>query len=216
MTKAKLTLASSVLLVLGCAAALSASRHLILNTELANAYENVDASLSQERTPLSFSGGAGASDCNGYLTLRTRYGVEETVSNQLIRGEYLVCDALNILARAEPARAVGPEPGKTLLSRLDLRSFPSSLRPAATDAAYTLATMFPTQISSSRNIAQLDTGDWMLSLELVAAARINDNAIPDWIVWMADEAKSGNYRSYQTLVIYDPERPGMLTAIMSR
>ena len=49
-------------------------------------------------------------------------------------------------------------------------------------------------------------------LEVVATLDPNNNAKPDWVLWLADEARPGNYRQYQALVIYDVSDSGPLRA----
>jgi len=35
----------------------------------------------------------------------------------------------------------------------------------------------------------------------------------DWIVWMTDEARTGTYRDYETVVVFDPDKAGPLRAV---
>ena len=102
--------------------------------------------------------------------------------------------------------------GEKLESKLDLRSFPSSLNRAGTEEAHTLKSIFPEQSKSFDNVVELQTEDWAFAIEVVALAKINDNSLPDWIIWVLDEAKSGNYRGYSTFIIYDPEKQKQLKA----
>ena len=59
-------------------------------------------------------------------------------------------------------------------------------------------------------VAAYETKDMHVRLEVVATLDINNNAKPDWLLWLADEARTGNYRQYQTLVIYDASDSGPL------
>lgn len=112
---------------------------------------------------------------------------------------------------AEAARASS---GEALLSKLDLRTFPSSQNMLSDDQAHTLTALYPERALSGATTAKIDTEDWSLTLEVVAAARLNDNEADDWIVWLTDEAKSGNYRNYRTLVICDPaDQQNSLTTV---
>ena len=47
-------------------------------------------------------------------------------------------------------------------------------------------------------------------MKVVAVANINDNLLQDWVVFLSDESKIGNYRNYSTLIIYDPEHTEVL------
>jgi hypothetical protein len=127
----------------------------------------------------------------------------------------LICDALEVLLNSSQVTTYIVSDltfGEKLASKLDLRSFPSSLNRAGTKKAHTLKSIFPQQSKSFGNVAELQTEDWAFTIEVVALAKVNDNSIPDWIIWVLDEAKSGNYRGYSTFVIYDPEKQKQLKA----
>lgn len=204
-------------LVLSCANEAVPEKHLIINKDLSETYKKFDKSFNEERSPLSFNGGDSVSNCKSYFDMASKYKIDETIHNQLVKSEYLVCDALKILSNSSPGHA-GPSSlsnvGKEVLSKLDLRSFPSSLYVVSDDKSHTLASLYPEQSSSNANIAQIDTKDWAFTLEVVAVARINNNAADDWIAWLYDESKSGNYRSYQTLIIYDAENQDSLKGVL--
>ena len=102
--------------------------------------------------------------------------------------------------------------GDEILSKLDLRSFPSSLSRVGSETLHTLKALYPGQTSYVDNVAELQTEDWAFTVEVVALARINDNSTPDWIVWVFDESKSGNYRGYSTIILYDPDEQEVFRA----
>lgn len=214
MRNAAITGVLCALAALSCTKQDLRDNHRIFNPDLAHAYQDYDAVLHVGRTPLSFAENGTATNCKSYLEMQARHRVEETVNNQLAKNEYLVCDALDILAKSAPTTVTSSNLGERVLSRLDLRSFPSSLYQASREDAHTLLSLYPSQTSSSGNVAQLDTEDWSLRMEVVAAAKVNANAAPDLIVWLADEAKSGNYRAYQTLVVFDVGSTGSLKAAL--
>ena len=56
------------------------------------------------------------------------------------------------------------------------------------------------------NSASVESNDWRYALELVAVTDINKNGTADWIIWLIDEAKTGNYRAYQTLIAFDVDK----------
>jgi hypothetical protein len=180
----------------------------ILDGELSRSYQDIDNSLSIKRSKLSFSEGKEAYNCKSYFSLFPQYALEESVYNQQVKSEYLICDALKILSgstgeSSDEVKSLAL--GENLLSKLDLRTFPSSLNQAASDSSHTLKSLYPNQTSFSGNVAEFQTEDWVLALEVVVVARINDNLEPDWVVWVTDESKSGNYRGYSTIIIYDPD-----------
>ncbi len=180
----------------------------ILNDSLLSSYQEIDDSLKYKRGQLLFNGEREANDCNSYYEMASKYRLEESIHNQLVKSEYLICDALKILSSSlgistENIKILGM--GGELLSRLDLRSFPSSLNRASNETSHTLKSLYPSKVSHTDNIAELQTEDWGFTMEVVALARINSNPYPDWIIWVSDESKSGNYRGYSTIILYDPE-----------
>lgn len=188
----------------------------IPNDKLEISYKNFDNSFKRTRNKLSFNGDQVANDCNSYFELSSKYDVEESIHNQQVKSEYLICDALKILSNSSGVyseKVSNLDLGEELLSKLDLRSFPSSLNRASDERSHTLKSLYPRQTTSIDNVAELQTEDWAFTMEVVALARINDNSFPDWIVWVLDESKSGNYRGYSTLIVYDPEEQENFKAI---
>ena len=178
------------------------------NDQLEISYKNFDNAFKKTRNKLLFNGDLVANDCNSYFELTSKYDVEESIHNQQVKSEYLICDALNILSNSSgiySEKVSDLDLGEELSSKLDLRSFPSSLNRASDERSHTLKSLYPGQTTSIDNVVELQSEDWAFTMEVVALARINDNASPDWIVWVLDESKSGNYRGYSTLIVYDPE-----------
>jgi hypothetical protein len=176
---------------------------------------NIDESLKHKRSKLLFSGDQEANDCNSYFELASKHRIEESIHNQQVKSEYLICDALKILSNAsglsvEKVKKI--DLGDEILSKLDLRSFPSSLSRVGSETLHTLKALYPGQTSYVDNVAELQTEDWAFTVEVVALARINDNSTPDWIVWVFDESKSGNYRGYSTIILYDPDEQEVFSA----
>ncbi len=207
MTGSHLSVALCSFLLAACTDPTPTSGPAIFDADLAAAYAHFDQSLGKQRSPLSFEGNGTATDCPSYLEKVSKFRIDETVDNRLVKSEYLICDALKLLADSFPRPAAESMPvvaGKALLSTLDLRTFPSSQNMLSDDRSHTLAVLYPDRASSDATTAWIDTEDWSLTLKIVAAARLNDNAADDWVVWLSDESKTGDYRSYQTLVIYDP------------
>lgn len=199
----------------GCSNVNSQNNHHILNGTLKSSYQDIDSSLSKNRSNLLFNNNEVANNCNSYTLLNSKYDVDESIYNQQVKSEYLICDALDILLNSSQVTNYKVNDlsfGEKLASKLDLRSFPSSLNRAGTEEAHTLKSIFPEQSKYFDNVAELQTEDWTFAIEVVALAKINDNSFPDWIVWVLDEAKSGNYRGYSTFIIYDPENQKELEA----
>lgn len=195
-------------ILIGCSNANLQYLPYILNDELSLSYQKLDSSLKHKRSKLRFSGDQEANDCNSYSDVVSKHSLDESIHNQLVKSEYLICDALKILSNSlisSSEKLKKSDFGIELLSKLDLRSFPSSLNMASSDESHTLKSIYPSEVSYSDNVAELQTEDWTFTMEVVALAKINDNSTPDWIVWITDESKSGNYRGYSTVILYDPE-----------
>lgn len=188
----------------------------IVNNELFLAYKDIDKSLNIERTELLFSNGNAAKNCSTYFDLVSRYEVDESVNNMAVKSEYLICDALEILSKKSVGtirKTADFRFGEELSSRLDLRTFPSSLFNASDDKKYNLQSMYSKNVTSKGSVTVAETPDWIFRLEVVAVTQVNNNETPDWIVWLTDESKSGNYRAYKTLVIYDPTNQPNYSAV---
>lgn len=191
-------------LLVSCGNAKLNREQFILNPNLLNAYKNYDESLNKARSELLYSNGEIAKNCLMYFQLMSKDKLDESIYNQVIKSEYLECDALKILSYASDEGIKNKiAQGEMLAERLDLSSFPSSLFRMVEKERNTLAALFPKKVSFTSHAAMLDTEDWFFQLEIVGVLNINNNNVPDWIIWLSDESKSGNYRSYTTLVVYD-------------
>lgn len=179
----------------------------IYSAELYSAYSAVPQSLSIGRSDLIFKSGEVATDCNSYYQLSLAGRVDESVSNQQVRGEYLVCDALKILENTtlSAVDSVDVTFGQALRSGLDLRSFPSSVRQLAEETKYSFEELFPAESDVLAETVRLSLEDWNLSVSVVATLDLNASGNADWVIWVVDESLDGNYRSYGTYVIYDPD-----------
>lgn len=187
----------------------------ILNSDLYTSYKDYSSEIKKQRSELSFDTGQAATNCISYFELSFRHNIAESIHNQSVKSEYLVCDALEVLHKASTSpekSGAGSDSGYSLVTRLDLRSFPSSLFMISDDAKHTLKSIYPDESSHKDAVAILDTADWTFRLEVVASAQLDNNPAPDWIVWLSDEGKSGNYRAYTTLIVYNPGDKGEYTA----
>jgi hypothetical protein len=192
----------------------------IFDRELAGAFHDYDQVMVRPRTPISFESGRTAGNCTEYLAERTRGEISAAVSNRIVKSEYCVCDVLDLLRRAQPARAARRPPSlyaQEIVERLDLRSFLSSLRPRMEDDEHpvmrTLEILSP---RTDRFTVISDTEDWYYSFEVVARADFMNDGSEDWLVLFTDQAKEGNYRDYSVLVVKDVARPGLLRVGLQR
>jgi len=202
-------------LLSSCSITRISNNNNIINEDLIASYKNLKSSLLEERSEIVFSDGSTAKNCATYLNLISKNRVEESIYNQSVKSEYLICDALQIISETPAVNNLNKNDlnfGDKLSRNLDLRSFPSSLHRISNEENHSLETLYPDYVVSKGPTTTLETDDWIFRLEVVAVVQLNDNDVPDWIVWVSDESKSGNYRSYSTLVLYDPENQKNYTA----
>lgn len=193
----------------------SKNGHIILNENMLEAYQNFDKTLSLKRSPLLFDGGKSADNCNSYYDIFLKYNITETIHNQMVNSEYLICDALKIISESPGvSESINVSSmGNRLLSSLDLRTFPNSLNRIADENSHTLKSLFPHNVKANGAVAILDTEDWVITLEVVAVVYVNNNSTSDWVVQFSDESKSGNYRNYSSFVIHDSGKAEVLLAM---
>lgn len=184
----------------------------ICNREVADALRQRDI-LDKKRAALTFDSGASAHTCRDYFRLIGSSSVKEDVTNQLAKSEYLLCDVAAVIGDKKLVTDVRDVAfGQALAARLDLRSFPSSLFQMLDEHKYSLNQLDAAAVRLSPVAATYDTKDLHFRLEVVATLDVNKNGKADWLLWLADEARMGNYRQYQTLVIYDVTGSGLLRA----
>jgi len=175
-----------------------------LNQELLEAYRNFDDAYERRRSPILFEEGHLADNCKTYFELTSEYDIDEEIHNQMVKSEYLICDVIKILSGSSGVAENEVETsglGTKLAEKLDLRTFASSLFRSSDEESYTIERLSLEYIFPRATSVTLETEDWTFTLEVVAIARINNNATPDWILWVLDESKSANYRGFSTLIL---------------
>jgi hypothetical protein len=190
----------------------------VTNPALLVALQNIKHTLTTERTALAFENGASSKNCLDYSILLSQSPVTESVRNSEIRGEYLLCDSVRFISdRPFIARKKTLPRGfsMALFERLDLRTFPSSMRNRATDQAHSLKTLLQGQVQAHGSTLTIENNDHFFKLQIVGLVPAGRGPAQDWIVWVTDEVKGGNYRSYRTLIIRPPNGPsGSYTAAL--
>ena len=195
----------SAITLFSCSAEKDTSINIhVFNTDVASSLNNFKQSFNSKRAELEFISGVKVNNCDSYSKEVKKSKVSEGVNNQIAKSEYLLCDVLGLLGNKSYS-AIKPDVNMSnvLANKLDLRSFPSSLGPRMDDKSHTIKSIAGNDLAVKANSMIYETPDWNFKLELVATADINANKKEDWILWVTDESKSGNYRSYQTLVLYD-------------
>lgn len=187
----------------------------VFNLAVQDALKNHDAFLHEPRNVLELSSGATARNCFEYINNSLPRTIGEEVNEQIIYQEYLICDTVeairNMTDNKEYASA-SENRGETIGKNLDLRSFPSSMGPKITDEKFTLATLAKDAIKTLDNSVEIDNQEWIYKLEVIAAGDFNSNQKEDWLLWLTDESKVGNYRDYGALIVYDPGFDEMIKA----
>lgn len=206
MKKIILFMISAIILLACEAKQADTSGITVLNDDMALVLGQYQEAYNRQRTQIEFENGTMARSCVAYITASQVSHLKEAVNNQLVKSEYLECDVLTLLGNQKFRKAKeSVNIGKDLAKRLDLRSFPSSFYRRLNKNNYTLDKVGAGSIKVGPTYAQYKTADWLYRLEIVATADVNHNKKADWIVWLVDESRTGNYRSYQTLIIYDVE-----------
>lgn len=212
------TTASTVLFVLSlaaCASTTTASNEvMILNPELRTANADYATSMAAPRSPMMMGSGATVSSCGEYLALRDGVDIEPSPNNRIPALEYVVCDSLSVLQDASPVAAtdISDNMGEALATRLDLRSFRSSMHQRTTDEAFTLQALVDHPLVIGAHKVELDSPGWYFKLEVVAVADMNANGKPDWLTRVVDQSLEGTYLAIYPLIIHDPGASGLLKA----
>ena len=179
---------------------------VVYNSNVREAIGQYEKELVRQRNEIVFENGAKAKNCDSYIKASMASRIGEGVNNQIIKGDYLVCDVLLLLGHATYISPKSkPEFGKILAQQVDLRSFPSSHVQMLDDKKHTLVKLSD-KLNIGATTVNIDSNDWFYGFELVATTDVNKNGKADWIIWFVDEAKTGNYRGYQTLVAYDVDK----------
>lgn len=176
----------------------------VFNADVASSLNNFKQSFNSKKVELEFVSGVKVNNCDVYSKEVEKSKISEGVNNQIAKSEYLFCDILDLLGnKTYSVMKPDVKMSNVIANKLDLRSFPSSLGPRLDDKSYTIKNIAGNDLVVKTNSVTYETTDWNFKIELVATADINANKKEDWILWVTDESKSGNYRSYQTLVLYD-------------
>jgi len=176
----------------------------VYNSSVSDSLNDFDGVFNKTRIELEFEFGRKANSCKTYKKFIKTSQVKEGVNNFSVKSEYLLCDALILLDKKTYISHNAKTSEIDLLAgKLDLRSFPSSLRPRLDDKNMTLAKIAGNDLLVNGNHVIYETADWYYKIELIAKTDINGNQKNDWLLWFSDESKAGNYRGYQTLIVYD-------------
>jgi hypothetical protein len=185
----------------------------VFDAGVRQALERYDGTLSEKRIPVVFASGETATTCVEYLKMAQSGPVAESVNNRIAAQEYCICTSIQTIAAAIPDTTYLPKSyGRELLRRLDLRSFASSLRPAANETRFTLADLAPVPAKADRYTCSFRSADWEFQIEVIAELDYDHDGRADWLVRLTDEARQSTYRDYRILIVSEVAAAGYLKA----
>ena len=203
MNAIRACLAIALLSLSGCASTNDVAPAIrIFNEDLRQAFENPDRTMSEPRSELALPSGATISTCREYLQ-HTGHLDRDHPNQMRALQDYVICDSVALLQHARPVPADPIDAGQALATRLDFRTFPSSRGPRTSEQAFLLEALADDALVIEPNAAMLDSQDWYLRVERVAAADFDANGREDWLVWMGDDSHVGTYQDFQALLIYN-------------
>jgi hypothetical protein len=210
MTARRTWLGLALLTLAACASTDEAATTVrIFDEELRQAFEDFDRTMSAPRSPLELHSGATISTCGEYL--QQAAGIKRGEHGQMLAlQDYVLCDSVALLQHAQPARESGIDAGAALATRLDFRTFGSSRGPRTSEEAFSFQTLVDEPLLLEPNAATLDSADWYLRVERVAAADFDGNGKEDWLVWISDDSHVGTYQSFHAVLIYNVAATGRL------
>lgn len=205
-------LAMASLLLSACASYGHSSPAIrIFDAGLRDAFKHFDRTMSESRSPLMLPSDGTISTCREYLQHEDRIG-RGAPAQMLALQEYVICDSVALLQRAQPASPTSIDAGQALATRLDFRTFRSSRGPRLSEQAFSFETLIDEPLVIEANAAMLDGEDWYLRIERVAAADFNGDGDEDWLVWIGDDSKVGTYQSFHALLVQHATESGLLAA----
>ncbi len=182
----------------------------LFNESLIADYQDLNRSLKKRRIEISFTSGESVNNCADYLAEIKKSNIFDGINNTIHHGEYLTCEALDLLKSHNITTSKQKASyGERLSSTLDLRSFPSSMNQEAQVYGKVLKSLDPENLKISNYTLIRETDDWIYSIEVIAASDLNNDGTNDLILWLHDQSKNGNYHAYTTLVVplYNNEEP---------
>lgn len=208
MTAARIWLVTALAALSACASVSDIRPTIrIFDEDLRRAFENPERTMADPRPPLALRSGAAISTCREYL--QHSAGIDRAEPAQmLVLQEYVICDSVELLRRAQPAPEVSIDAGAAIATRLDFRTFRSSRGPRTSDEAFTFQALVDEPLVLEPNAAMLDSDSWYLRVERVAAADFDGNGEEDWLVWIGDDSRVGTYQSFHALLIHDVTAAG--------
>lgn len=187
----------------------------IYNAQLREAYDSYASTMSVKRNPIYFESGESADNCLDYLRIYKKSTLKEDVNNRIISQEYIICESLNLIKGAARTIEINYQPksyGNELATRMDLRSFRSSLFRKTDEINFTPNSLGGVFLEIDEYSITFNSDVWFFKFEIVANYDFNNDGKDDWLVWFIDEAKNGNYRGYKVFWLSNPSENELLKA----
>lgn len=198
--------------LLACGATISQNiKPAIVSSVVLSATQNSELELAKQRLPLAFFSGKTVDNCQEYFQLKGSSELQDGVNNMIAAQDYVICDTLQALKSAvtEFTNSGIKERGAALAQRVALDSFSSSAYQKTDDDKTTPQAVFSSLLTVTENALTMDSGDWFYQLEVVAVADVDKDGHEDWLLWLTDKAKSGNYSIMKAYIIHDVVAPGL-------
>ncbi|WP_075187710.1 hypothetical protein [Teredinibacter haidensis] len=196
--KAQIILASALLNLFntGCTTTNTNQEASIILNSTKQACAAPEATFTKIRNPILFTSGEQANTCLSYFDLKQSSEIDEDVNNMIAAQDYVICDTVKAVQHASKNRFESSginTAGAHMAERIVLDSFPSSLF-QRTDADHkTEKQIFGSNLNIGRYSVVADTPEWHYGLQLHAVLDINGDGLEDWIIWLTDRAKNGDY-----------------------
>ena len=187
---------------------------LIFDPELRLARREAATAMMAPRQAMTTPSGVSIHNCHAYLSAPDRAEIAAAPANRDAAAGYVLCDSLALLqeASAAPSDVGDAEMGRSLATRLDLRSFRSSRHQLTTDDAFTLEAVAGQPLDVGPRSAELESPDWYFKLEVIAVADIDGSGKADWLVRVVDQSLKGSYFTVSSVVVVDPVEHRLLEA----
>lgn len=179
---------------------------VMVDADVIFAYSDYEHTMKKARTPLEFDFGRSATNCKEYFEYRKVSTVTETSRNFVAAQEYVICETIQLIRKSQNNKTDirnDVDFSDDMLSKIDLRSFRSSLFQRTDDEHYTLDKLFPGPHKTTPYNVQPSIEDWNYQVQIVARIDANNNGKEDWLVWVRDTAESGSYDTLQAWIAYD-------------
>jgi len=167
-----------------------------LSSVVTSALKDVELTYTQKRTPVTFVSGDVADSCQRYFALMENSQVKEGVNNLKAAQNYVICDTVKVVSQAIDSEFVASgvtKPGAMLAEHVALDSFPSSVYQRTDEKNNSLSVMFKDALALTQYSVLANAKDWHYALTLHAILDVNGDGAEDWVIWLTDKAKSGNY-----------------------